>query len=134
MNTTPMPDPTQPSTPSPASPTESLPDALKQLDAAATTNITISGVLITFYASAIFAGKVTASATLNAFIYASPLLLLLGTIILSVRVFSFTDYLTRDYEMLLRKKEKRMHLSSLLLEISVGLIVVAVFIYLVRPV
>src|SRR5579885_3357517 len=50
----------------------SLPDAIKQFDAAATTNITISGVLIAFYAGAIFAGKVLAGPLFNAMIYASP--------------------------------------------------------------
>lgn len=112
---------------------QALPDAVKQLDTAATTNVTISGVLIAFYAGAIFAGKVQASTAFYALIYALPVLLLLVTIILSVRVFYPTGYLTDDYPTLLRTKDARLRYSSLLLEISVAVLAVSVFVYLVRP-
>lgn len=112
---------------------QALPDALKQLDTAASTNLTISGVLIAFYAGAIFAGKVQAAA-FEALIYALPVVLLLVTVILSVRVFYPGGYLTDDYPTLLRTKDARLRHSSLLLEISVGVLAVAVFMYLMRPV
>lgn len=108
-----------------------LPDALKQLDAAASTHLTISGVLIAFYAGAIFAGKVVAPA-LNALLYALPVLLMLVTVILSVRVFYPGGYLTDDYATLLKIKDARLRHSSLMLEISVAVLAVAVFAYLVR--
>lgn len=111
---------------------ETLPEALKQLDAAASTNITISGVLIAFYAGAIFAGKVQAP-VFNALVYASPVILLLLTIIFSLRVFYPGGYLTDDYPTLLRTKDARLRYSSLLLTISVGVLAVAVFVYLIRP-
>lgn len=111
----------------------SLPDTIKQLDAAATTNITISGVLIAFYAGAIFAGKVLAGPIFNAMIYASPVLLLLITIIFSARVFYPAGYLIDDYPTLFKKKDERLRYSLLLLEISVALLAVSVFVYLVRP-
>lgn len=110
----------------------SLPDAIKQFDSAATTNITISGVLIAFYAGAIFAGRVTANA-INAIVYAMPVVLLLITVIFSVRVFYPAGYLTDDYPTLFKKKDERLRYSLLLLEISVALLAVAVFVYLVRP-
>ena len=125
---------TVPTTPSHALPTaEHLPDVLKQLDAAATTNITISGVLVAFYAGSLFSGKVSADAPLRAFIYALPLLLLLVTIILSVRVFYPEGYLNRNYKEQLTTKQQRMRLSSLFLEISIALVVLAIFVYLLRP-
>src|SRR5262245_16921482 len=86
---------------------QSLPDALKQLDATANTQITISGVLVAFYAGAIFASKIQAPA-FEAFIYSSPVVLLLVTIILSVRVFYSAGYLKDDYSTLLRIKEARL--------------------------
>ncbi len=110
---------------------QSLPDAVKQLDAAASTNVTISGVLIAFYAGAIFAGKVQAP-VFNALIYALPVVLLLITIILSLRVFYPVGYLTDDYPTLLRTKDARLRYSTLLLEISVALLAVSVFVYLTR--
>ena len=111
---------------------QSLPDAVKQLDTAATTNITISGVLIAFYSGAIFAGKVQASQTYYAVIYALPILLLLFAIILSVRVFYPAGYLTDDYPTLLKTKDERMRYSSLMLEISVAMLAISVFVYLLR--
>lgn len=110
-----------------------LPDALKQIDAAATTNITISGVLIAFYAGAIFAGKVLATEFYYALIYALPIVLLLITIILSLRVFYPVGYLTNDYPALLKTKDARLQVSILLLELSVALLAVSVFVYLQRP-
>lgn len=112
---------------------KALPDAIKQLDTTATTNITISGVLIAFYAGAIFAGKVQASAFFTAFVYTLPIILLLATIILSARVFYSSGYLTDDYATLLKKKEERLRYSTLLLEISLALLAVSVFAYLLRP-
>ena len=110
---------------------QSLPDALKQIDGAAGTHLTVSGVLIAFYAGAIFAGKVTAP-IFQACIYALPVILLLATIILSMRVFYPGGYLTDDYPKLFRIKDARLRHSSLLLEISVGFLAVAVFVYLIR--
>lgn len=110
---------------------QALPDALKQLDAAATTNLTISGVLIAFYAGAIFAGRVQAP-LFQAFVYALPVVLLLVTIILSIRVFYPAGYLNNDYPRLLRTKDARLRYSSLLLEISVGILALSVFVYLLR--
>lgn len=112
---------------------QSLPDVLKQLDTAATTNLTISGVLIAFYAGAIFAGKVQAPA-FQALVYALPVILLLVTIILSIRVFYPTGYLTDDYPRLLKTKDARLRYSSLLLEISVGVLALSIFVYLTRGV
>ncbi len=112
---------------------KSLPDAVKQLDTAATTNITISGVLIAFYAGAIFTSKVIANDTLHALIYSLPVVLLFITIIVSVRVFYPTGYLTDDYPTLLRTKDLRLNYSSLLLEISVATLAISVFVYLLRP-
>ncbi|HEY0753272.1 MAG TPA: zinc-ribbon domain-containing protein [Ktedonobacteraceae bacterium] len=110
---------------------QSLPDVLKQLDAAASTHLTISGVLIAFYAGAIFAAKIQAS-VFQALVYALPIILLLVTVILSVRVFYPAGYLTDDYPTLLRTKDARLRYSSLLLEISVGLLAISVFVYLMR--
>jgi len=111
-----------------------LPDAIKQLDATATTNTTISGVLIAFYSGAIFAGKVQASEPVHAVVYTLPVVLLLVTIILSVRAFYSTGYLTDDYPTLLKKKSERLRYSSLLLEISVALLAISVFVYLQRAI
>ncbi len=110
---------------------EALPEALKQLDSAAGTNITISGVLVAFYAGAIFAGKVEAP-PFQALVYALPVVLLLLTIIFSLRVYYPAGYLTDDYPKLLRTKDARLRYSSLLLEISVGVLAVSVFVYLLR--
>ena len=111
---------------------QSLPDAIKQLDTAATTNITISGVLIAFYSGAIFAGKVQASQIYYAVIYALPILLLLVTLIFSVRVFYPAGYLTDDHPTLLKTKDVRMRYSSLMLEISIAVLAISVFVYLLR--
>src|SRR5579883_1280297 len=111
---------------------QSLPDAIKQLDTAATTNITISGVLIAFYSGAIFAGKVLASQFFYALVYALPIVLLLIAIILSVRVFYPAGYLTDDHAALLKTKDERLRYSSLLLEISVAMLAISVFVYLLR--
>lgn len=113
--------------------TESVPDVLKQLDAAATTHISIAGVLVAFYAGSIFSGKVSADVPWRAVIYALPFLLLLVTIILSVRVFHPAGYLNNDYLELLTVKQQRMRLCSLLLEISIALVMLAIFVYLLRP-
>lgn len=115
----------------PVATVQALPDALKQLDTAASTNLTISGVLVAFYAGAIFAGKVQA-ALFQALVYALPVVLLLATIILSIRVFYPAGYLSDDYPMLLKTKDARLRYSSLLLEISVGVLALAVFVYLLR--
>ncbi|HEY3992437.1 MAG TPA: zinc ribbon domain-containing protein [Ktedonobacteraceae bacterium] len=116
---------------SPVATAQSLPEALKQIDASASTNLTISGGLIAFYSGAIFAGKVAAP-PFSAFIYALPVILLLITMILSLRVFYPGGYLTDDYPKLFRTKDARLRHSSLLLQISVGFLAVAVFVYLTR--
>ncbi|GHO45727.1 hypothetical protein [Ktedonospora formicarum] len=124
-------------TPSHALPTalvaDHLPELLKQLDSAATTNITIASALIAFYAGSIFSGKVSADAPLRAFIYALPLILLLVTIIFSVRVFYPEGYLNHNYKEQFTTKQLRMRLSTLFLEISIALVVLAIFVYLLRP-
>ncbi len=113
--------------------TASLPDVVKQFDTAATTNITIAGVLIGFYAGAIFAGKVIAAAVFSAFVYALPLCLLLAAIVFALRVFYPEGYLTDEYLTLIKKKEQRLHFSSIFLEIAIGIMIIAVFVYLIRP-
>lgn len=116
-----------------ASSKPALSDAVKQIDTVATTSIIISGVLMAFYAGAIFAGKVQAIFALNAIIYTLPVIALLVTIVLSVQVFSSSGYLTDDYPSLLKKKEERLRHSSLALEIAVALLAISVFVYLLRP-
>lgn len=121
---------------SPLSPerlTQALPDVVKQLDSTASTNMTIAGVLIGFYAGAIFAGKVASSIAFNAFIYALPVCTLLATIIFALRVFYPAGYLTDDYITLIKKKEERLRWSALSLEISIGILIVAIIVYLLRP-
>jgi zinc-ribbon domain len=109
-----------------------LPDVVKQFDASATTNITIAGVLIAFYSGAIFAGKVISAGLVNAFLYALPLGLLLVAIVLALRVFYPDGYLTDDYPILIKKKEKRLFASSIFLEVAIGILVISVFVYLLR--
>jgi hypothetical protein len=111
-----------------------LPDVAKQFDSSATTNITIAGVLIAFYSGAIFAGKVLSSALINALLYALSLGLLLVAIVLALRVFYPNGYLTDDYLTLIKKKEKRLRSSSLFLQVAIGILVLSVFVYLIRPV
>ncbi len=113
--------------------TASLPDVVKQFDTAATTNITIAGVLIGFYAGAIFAGKVIAAAVFSAFVYALPLCLLLAAIVFALRVFYPDGYLTDEYLTLIKKKEQRLRFSFIFLEIAIGIMIIAVFAYLIRP-
>ena len=110
-----------------------LPDVVKQFDASATTNITIAGVLIAFYSGAIFAGRVLSAGLINAFLYALPLGLLLVAIGLALRVFYPDGYLTDDYLTLINKKEKRLQASSIFLEVAIGILVISVFVYLLRP-
>lgn len=110
-----------------------LPEVVKQFDASATTNITIAGVLIAFYSGAIFAGKVVSAGLVNAFLYALPLGLLLVAIVLALRVFYPDGYLTDEYPTLIPKKEKRLQASSIFLEIAIGILVISVFVYLIRP-
>jgi hypothetical protein len=113
--------------------TASLPDIVKQFDTSATTNITIAGVLIGFYAGAIFAGKVLAAAVFSALVYALPLCLLLAAIVFALRVFYPDGYLTDDYLALIKKKEQRLRFSSIFLEIAIGVMIIATFVYLLRP-
>lgn len=110
--------------------TQPLPDILKQFDATATTQITIAGVLIAFYSGAIFAGKVQPGVSFNSFAYALPVGLLLIAIVLALRVFYPDEYLTADYPTLIKKKEKRLQISSIFLVIAIGSLFVSVFVYL----
>jgi hypothetical protein len=112
--------------------TKSLPDIVKQFDQTAGTNMTIAGVLIAFYSGAIFASKVLSTDLLYALVYALPLCLLLCTIIFALRVFYPAGYLTDDDLTLIKKKKQRLQLSSVFLEIAVGVLIVAVFVYLLR--
>jgi Double zinc ribbon len=113
--------------------TAALPDVVKQFDASATTNITIAGVLIGFYSGAIFAGRVISGAVFNALVYALPLCLLLTTIVFALRVFYPDGYLTDDSLTLIKKKERRLRFSSIFLEVAIGILIIAVFVYLLRP-
>jgi len=112
--------------------TRPLPEVVKQFDATATTNITIAGVLIGFYSGAIFAGKVVSALVISALLYALPLCLLLATIIFSMRVFYPDGYLTDDELTLIKKKERRLQLSSTFLAIAIGVLTISVFVYLLR--
>ncbi len=112
---------------------QSLPDIVKQFDQTAGTNMTIAGVLIAFYSGAIFAGKVITGVLIKAVLYALPLCLLLAAIVFALRVFYPTGYLADDDLTLIKKKQQRLQLSSLFLEISVGVLIIAVFVYLLRP-
>jgi zinc ribbon protein len=114
--------------------TQPLPDVVKQFDSSATTNITIAGVLIAFYSGAIFAGKVISQGVLYSILYALPLGLLLAAIVLALRVFYPNGYLTDTYETLIKKKEQRLQSSSLFLQVAIGILVISVFVYLLRPV
>ena len=122
----------EPGSVSPSKLTRPLPEVVKQFDTTATTNITISGVLIGFYSGAIFAGKVISPQVLNALLYALPLGLLLATIIFSLRVFYPDGYLTDDELTLIKKKERRLQLSSTFLAIAIGVLTISVFVYLIR--
>lgn len=109
------------------------PETSKQLDAVATRTMTLSGVLIAFYAGAIFAGRVLAGPFLYALAYILPLLLLLIAMIFSVRVFSPAGYLSDDDATRCKKKDERLRFGLLALEIAVALLAVSVFLYLIRP-
>lgn len=113
--------------------TQPLPDIVKQFDSSATTNINIAGLLAGFYSGAIFAGKVLSTNALYAIIYALPLCFLLATVILAMQVFYPDGYLHDDYLTLIKKKEQRLKLSSTLLQIGVGIVIISVFVYLIRP-
>jgi len=113
--------------------TQPLPDVVKQFDASATTNMTIAGVLIAFYSGAIFAGKVISQGLLYSLLYALPIVLLLIAIILALRVSYPDGYLTDEYLTLIKKKEKRLQSSSIFLEVAIGILVISVFVYLIRP-
>jgi ABC-type uncharacterized transport system permease subunit len=83
---------------------------------------------------AIFAGKVTTLGDfLHSLIYTLPIVFFLAAIILALRVFYPGGYLTDDYLSLIKKKEQRLQLSSIFLEVAIGLLVISVFIYLTRP-
>jgi len=112
--------------------TRPLPEVVKQFDATATTNITIAGVLTGFYSGATFAGKVISTLVISALLYALPLCLLLATIIFSMRVFYPDGYLTDDELTLIKKKERRLQLSSTFLAIAIGVLTISVFVYLIR--
>ena len=111
---------------------QSLPDAAKQLDASANQSITIAGILIGFYSGGIFAGKVDSGNLFFALLYALPLGLLLVTIVLSVRVFYPGGYLSTDYPAVIKEKEQRFNLSSFSLQVAIGVLTIAVFVYLSR--
>jgi zinc-ribbon domain len=114
--------------------TQPLPEVVKQFDSSATTNMTIAGVLIAFYSGAIFAGKVISQGLLYSILYALPIVLLLIAIILALRVSYPDGYLTDEYLTLIKKKEQRLQLSSIFLEVAIGILVISVFVYLLRPV
>ncbi len=113
--------------------TKNLPDVVKQFDQSATTNTQIAGVLIAFYSGAIFAGKVGAGDWVHALVYALPPCLLLVAIILALTVFYPNGYLTDDHLTLIKKKEQRLRFSSIFLEVAVGVLIISVVVYLLRP-
>lgn len=112
---------------------EALPDALKQCDATATTGMLIAGALIAIDAGAIFAGKVLARPLFAAVIYTLPLFLLLVTLILYARVLDPAGSLSIDALALFKCKNTRLRYSLLALEISIALLAISVFFYLIRP-
>lgn len=118
----------------PEDPNRSLPEIAKQFDSSATTHISLTGVLTGFYSGAIFAGKVFSGSILYSLVYALPLYFLLATIIFSLGVFYPEGYLTADYLALIQKKEQRMRVSSILLEVAVGILIIAIFVYLSRAI
>jgi len=47
---------------------------------------------------------------------------------------SYPDgYLTDENLTLIKKKEKRLQSSSIFLEVAIGILVISVFVYLIRP-
>ena len=111
-----------------------LHDLVKQMDQVASTQLSIAGVLIAFYSGAIFAGKVSAGLLVNAFLYTLPLCLLLATIVSALRVFYPSGYLHDDDETLIKKKQQRLQFSSTFLEIAIVILIIAVIVYLLRPI
>lgn len=109
-----------------------LPDIIKQFDTTATNNTTIAGVLVAFYSGGIFAGKTLSGSIFTAILYALPLALLLLTVIFSLSVFSPDGYLHDSDLTLARKKEQRLQRSSISLELAIGVLAIAVFVYLIR--
>ncbi|GAC1350930.1 MAG: hypothetical protein NVSMB27_38180 [Ktedonobacteraceae bacterium] len=89
--------------------------------------------MIAFYSGAIFAGRVLSTSAIYALLYALPLCLLLATVIFALRVFYPDGYLTDDYLTLIKKKEQRLQFSSLFLEVAIGVLIIAVVVYLLRP-
>jgi len=110
-----------------------LPDVLKQLESSANINLTIAGALVTFYTTGIFAGKVQASDWWHAALYALPILILLFAIFASLRVFYPRGYREEhDTTALFIEKDRRLQLSSYLLEAAIVVLIAAVFFYLIR--
>ena len=114
--------------------TGTLPDVLKQYDTIAGSIITIAGVLASFYAAGIFAGKIITGVALNAVAYVSPLTLLLGAIISAVWVFYPRGYLTdHTFQEIIDRKERRLLISTKFFYAAIIVLIGALFIYLIRP-
>ncbi len=110
-----------------------LPDVLKQLDTSANINLTVASGLTAFYAGSIFVGKVSAPWS-SAIVYSLPILLFLLVIISALQVFYPKGYLqASSYRTLIEEKNKRLQRSSLLLQVAVGVLILAIFVYLIRP-
>jgi len=110
-----------------------LPDVLKQYDSIAGNIITISGVLITFYAAGIFASKISTNVIFSAFVYALPIVLLLIAIYFALRVFYPRGYLTNTYMELIDIKEERLRYSAISFGVAIAVLAVGLFVYLIRP-
>ncbi len=109
-----------------------LPEVLKQYDSIAGIIVTISGILISFYAGGIFASKIRTNVIFNAFVYALPIILLLMAIFFAIRVFYPRGYLNNTYMELIDIKEKRLRRSTTFLGIAIGVLAVSLFIYLTQ--
>jgi hypothetical protein len=112
---------------------DALSAAIKQCDTVATTTMTISGVLIAFYAGALFAGRVLADSLVRAVVSTLPILCLLLTIVLSVRILAPAGSLGDNDSTRYQKKRERLRYSLLALQVAIGVLAIAVFLYLLRP-
>jgi len=113
---------------------KTLPDVFKQIDTAATTLITTSGGLVLFYSGSFVIAKVIAANLLYAFLYTLPVALLLGAIISGVWALYTQGYAEKNFDELLRTKEHRLSFSRKFFYAAIGLLAIALFLYLMRPI
>ncbi|HEY1353590.1 MAG TPA: hypothetical protein VGF67_28605 [Ktedonobacteraceae bacterium] len=117
----------------PALAPDALAAAIKQCDTLATTTMAISGMLIAFYAGALFAGRVLADSLVRAIVSTLPIPGLLLTIVLSVRVLTSAGSPGENEATRYQKKHTWLRYSLLALQIALGVLAIAVFLYLLRP-